>query len=335
MNAIFRKNAVFGLVLAGALSLGPAVFAQDAPEGGAAVKMPFFPMFQVAKGSGGFFVARPGLAPEPGVAGRAYPYVSRLTVNNAAGDKGRIFLAPDRQIALLNGADVVIGPDPKSASARQAKLLSGSIETHLGTEEEETLSFSVVTEAAVFRDFRGRMVISAQDAGDSWKAGVRVASGKVTVEAPQLCPSRLGNTSGLVIATQKDKSFTTIDGVLGDYTLFVENGTEPPYEAAFHVGSRIKIWRSWAPKSHLLAVSVLIANVDGAVADSYAFNEGQAPVKSGVVSQPEEGASADAPAAAPDVVPDELSDFDSGFGDSADSLSGDSLFGSGDDSFNF
>ena len=313
MNAIFRKNAAFGLAMGGVLALSiPALSSAQSSESAEAA---FYPMFQVAKGSGSFLAARPGLSPEPGTPGKAYPYGTRITVNNG-GEKVHVFVAPNRQVHLANGADIVIEDNPDSPGAKRAQLFSGTVEANLGREEEETTPFSIVTQAAVFNDFRGRVAISAQDAGASWKASVRVLNGKVTISAPQLAPSRLGNSSGLTIETSKDHSFTVIDGGAGDFKLMLENGSDPPYEADFHVGSRIKIWRSWAPKSHLLAVSVLfIANGDGAVAASYAFNEGQAPVKTGPVTTAAEAAAGEGAAdtAQPEAATDELSGFDSDF----------------------
>ena len=313
MNAIFRKNAALRLAMGGILAL--CVPMSSSAEPSEPAEAVFYPMFQVAKGSGSFLAARPGLSPEPGMPGRAYPYGTRLTVNND-GEKVHVFVAPNRQIHLANGADIVVENDPDAPTAKRAQLLSGTVEANLGRDEEETTPFSIVTQAAVFNDFRGRVAISAQDAGASWKAAVRILNGKVTVSAPQLVPSRLGNSCSLTIETGKDATFTEVDGVAGDYKLLLENGSEPPYEADFHAGSRVKIWRSWAPKSHLLAVAVLIANGDGSVAASYAFNEGQAPVKTGPETSVAANASEDAEANGtdqPEAVTDELSGFDSDF----------------------
>ena len=326
MNAIFRKNAALGLAMGGVLALCLPVSAQS--ESKPAEEAAFYPMFQVAKGSGSFLAARPGLSPEPGVPGKAYPYGTRLTVNNGDGAKVHVFIAPNRQIHLANGADIVVENDPETPSAKRAQLLSGTVEANLGREEEETTPFTIVTQAAVFNDFRGRVAISAQDAGVAWKSAVRVLNGKVTVSAPQIAPSRLGNSSSLTIETRKDAAFTVVDGTAGDYKLMLENGSEPPYAADFHVGSRVKIWRSWAPKTHLLAVSMLIAGADGSVAESYAFNEGQPPIKTGIApaaaadEAKEDGAAGDTATA--ETVTDELSGFDSDFSSTTS-----------DDDFNF
>lgn len=313
MNAFSPRQATARLALAAALMVGvqalaPVASAQDADEAATPDSTAFFPMFQVSKASGDFLVARPGRSSEPGIPGKAYPFGSRITASKNA--KVHVFLAPNRQIQLVNGAEAIIGDDPDHPGAKCAELIRGTVETFLGQDEDETFPFSIVTKAAVFEDFRGRSAVFAADAGASWKAGIHVSSGKATLRAPQIAPSRLGNASHLLVETLKDGSYTCINGVGGDYTLLFENGSDPAYQAPFHPGSLAKIWRSWAPKSHLLAVSVLVVNGDGSVADSYAFNEGQPPIKSGVapVAEPDEADLADAGAETA-VADDELADF--------------------------
>ena len=295
MNIFSRKTAAMGLTMTGLLALCLPVQSETSPEGageGAAEvsSAVFHPMFLVGKGAGAFTVTRPDGRVEPGVTGHAYPFGSRLAVRDEDGAKVMIFLAPNDAILLGHGCETVIGDDPEKAGAKRIQLFAGQLETSFTKDEESVYPVSIVAPSAVFDDLDGRVAIQAVATPASAKSAVRVTDGKVTVQAPQLRPSRIGNGASLVVDTLADGSFTTIEGLAGDYKLFLENGNEADYEAAFHTGSRIKIWRSWAPLSKLLAVSVLIANVDGAVADSYAFNEGQAPIKNGVVAVKEDAA---------------------------------------------
>ena len=284
MNIFSRKTAAIGLTMTGLLALCPPAQSMSSPEDGdvEASAVVFHPMFLVGKGSGAFTVTRPGGNAEPGVVGHAYPFGSRISVQDDEGAKVMVYLAPSEAIRLGQGGDVIIEDDPENAGAKRIRLLAGRLETSFTKDDKTVLPVSIVAPSAVFDDLDGRVAVAAAATGKSAKSTVNVTDGKVVVHAPQLRPSRLGNAASLAIETLADGSFTTIEGLNGDYKLFLENGNEADYEAAFHTGSRVKIWRSWAPLSKLLAVSVLIANVDGAVADSYAFNEGQAPIKNGI-----------------------------------------------------
>lgn len=311
MNPFSLRHAVAGLAVAGAFALCAAA---DTPPAEAAFDGAFFPMFQTSKVSDPFLVERPGQPAEPGVPGKAYPFGTRVTLGDKDA-KVHVFLAPNRQIHLL-GADIVIGDDPETPGAKRAELFRGAVETFLGQDEDAPFPFSIATPAAVFDDFRGRTAVFAQDGGADWKAGVRVSSGKVTMRAPQILPSRLGNSTHLAVESRKDGSYTCVNGIGGDYALCLENGSDPAYEAAFHPGSVAKIWRSRAPKSGLLAVNILVLNGDGSLLESYAFNEGQPPVKGGLAAraeapaeESEEASDAETPAE-PDAG---LSNFDEDF----------------------
>lgn len=290
MNIFSRKTAAIGLTMTGLLALCPPAQSMSSPEDGdaEASAVVFHPMFLVGKGSGTFTVTRPGGNAEPGDVGHAYPFGSRIAVQDGEGAKVMVYLAPSEAIRLGQGSDVIIENDPETAGAKRIRLFAGRLETSFTKDDKAVLPVSIVAPSAVFDDIDGRVAVSATATAKAAKSTVNVSDGKVTVHAPQLRPSRLGNSASLSVETLADSSFTMIEGLSGDYKLFLENGNEADYETAFHTGSRVKIWRSWAPLSKLLAVSVLIANVDGAVADSYAFNEGQAPIKNGIASVKEE-----------------------------------------------
>ena len=312
MNIFTRKTAAVGLTVTGLFALCQPVLASSDVEGGEAAdaiaegaSSAFLPMFLIGKGSGDFMATRPGCPAEAGVVGRAYPYGTRILVPGDGG-KVSVSLAPNESLLLGNGCEVLVENDPEKAGAKRIQVFAGQVETMFTKDEESVFPVSIVAPSAAFEDLDGRVYVSVGAGPESVKSAVRVADGKVTVHAPQLLPSRLGNSASLVVDTKTDGSFTTIEGLSGDYKLLLENGNAPAYEAAFHVGSRVKIWRSWAPISKLLAVSVLIANVDGAVADSYAFNEGQAPVKNGIAVAKEEASADDSSAGA---GADDLSDF--------------------------
>ncbi len=290
MNIITRKTAAVGLTMTGLLTLcAPAQSISSSEDGGTEVSSVVFnPMFLVGKGSGAFEVSRSGSKAEAGKVGHAYPYGSRVVVKDEEGTKVILFLAPNEAIVLGRGSDVLIEDDPEKTGGKRVKLFAGKLETSFSKDDKAVLPVSIVAPSAVFDDFDGRVAVSAASSAVSAKSTVSVTDGKVVIHAPQLRPSRLGNTASLVLETKTDESFTVIEGLAGDYKLYLENGNEADYEADFHVGSRIKIWRGRAPLSKLLAVSVLIADADGAVADSYAFNEGQAPIKNGFVAVKED-----------------------------------------------
>ncbi len=311
MNIFSRKSAAMCFTMAWMLALcAPAQSVSSPEEGDAeAPAVVFHPMFLVGKGAGSFTVTRPGGNAEPGVVGHAYPFGSRIAVQDGEGAKVMVFLAHNEAIRLGQGCDAAIEDDPENAGAKRILLHAGRLETSFTKDDKAVLPVSIVAPCAVFDDIDGRVTVSAAKAPSSTTVTVSVTDGKVSVHAPQLKPSRLGNSAGLVIETRTDESFTMIEGLGGDYKLYLENGNEADYEAAFHTGSRIKIWRSRATLSKLLAVSILITNVDGAVADSYAFNEGQAPIKNGVATVKED-ADADAEAEA-----DAEADGQTGLGD--------------------
>lgn len=338
MNVNFRKTAAAALATLGVLAFHQPAFSASLPDGEEAVEngpVSFFPMFLIGKGADNFTVVRPGRAAEPGVSGRAYPFGTRVQIQGGDSSKVTVSIAPEQSFLLSHGADCLIGDDPDKPGCKRLELASGQLETYFSKDDEVVFPVSVVCPSAMFDDLDGRVTISAGRSATSRRSAVHVSDGKVTISAPQLMPSRIGNATGLIIDTLADGTFTTIDGLAGDYTLLLENGNAPAYEAAFHVGSRVKIWRSWARTSKLLAVAVLIANVDGAVADSYAFNEGQAPVKNGASAATGEAANdadeADATGEA-NAAADPLSDFGTNVG--AGSSDTGSTTG-GDDAFDF
>ncbi len=324
MSTIPTKEAFRSVALLGLLMLA----------GSAAAQSQFAPLFRAGKGSGLFFVKRPGCELEPGVVGRAYPFGSEIKVPKDS--KLYVFLSPNRQIHFLSGSEAVIADDPDNAGAKCVTLSAGSLETLLSIEEESVYPLSVKTDAALFDDFDGRVTILAGKDAATTRSAVHVVAGGVRIQAPQLMPSRIGTGAALVIATSVDRSHTEIDGKAGECKLLLENGSAEPVETAFHVGSRAKIWRQWAPLSKKLAVSVMLANADGAVANSYAFNEGEPPVQNGVADTSESGATASGEATVEETAQDGFAelgdDFSSGDGfdapaTPASETSGDDMFG--------
>ena len=267
MNIIHRKDLAKGFAGVGLLLLSNAAFAQ------------FSPLFTVGKGSGDFLVKRPSCEFEGGSASRSYPYGSEIIVQKGA--KVFIFLSSNRQIHFGEGTRFLLGDDPDVEGGKRIVLYNGSIETLLGTDEDVVYPLSVVTDAAKFDNFIGRVAIHAESDASGYKTVVKTTAGKVTIEAPQLKPSRIGTGIGFAIGTKSDLSYTELKGLLGDFAVQLDQGAADPFAAEFHVGSIAKIWRKWAPLNRKLAVSVMLAEADGAVAKSYAFIEGQAPVLNG------------------------------------------------------
>ena len=268
MNIIHRKDLAKGFAGVGLLLLSNAAFAQ------------FSPLFTVGKGSGDFLVKRPSCEFEVGSASRSYPYGSEIAVQKGA--KVFIFLSSNRQIHFSEGTRFLLGDDPDVEGGKRIVLYGGSLETLLGTDEDVVYPLSVVTDAAKFDNFLGRVAVHAESDASGYKAVVKTTAGKVTVEAPQMKPSRIGTGVGFAIGTKKDLSYTELKGLAGDFSIQLDQGAADPFEAEFHSGSIAKIWREWAPLNKKLAVSVMLADADGAVAKSYAFIEGQPPVQNGV-----------------------------------------------------
>lgn len=270
MSTTPKKYALRSLALLGLLLL----------TGTAAAQSQFAPLFRAGKGSGAFSVKKPGCEFEAGVVGHAYPFGSAIKVPKDS--KLYVFLSPNRQIHFLGGTEAVIGNDPEKDDAKRVELMGGSLETLLAIDNEAEYPFSIKTDAALFDDFDGRVTILAGKDASETRSAVHVVAGGVRLQAPQLKPTRIGTGAALLIKTVTDNSYTEVEGKAGECKLLLENGSAEPIETAFRVGSRAKIWRQWAPLSKKLAVSVMLANADGAVANSYAFNEGEPPVQNGV-----------------------------------------------------
>lgn len=301
MHIIQRKVATKAL-----LTLGLSVVSHIASA-------QFMPQFIVGKGSGSFMVKRPTCEYEQGVPTKAYPYGSEITVAKDA--KIFVFLSNNRQIHVGSESVFSLLNDPEAENAKRILLSSGSLETYLANEEETVYPLSVETKTAFFDDFDGR--VSVQASADGCGVSVKVGIGKVTVRAPQLLPSRIGTGAHLVIRTKADGSYTELRGDSGDFALSLEHGSSEPFSAEFHAGSFAKVWRQKAPKTGTLAVSMMFANPDGSVANSYAYLEGQAPVQNGV---PEKAAPS-AEEATAEAAP--AADATADFADFADDFSSD------------
>lgn len=274
----------------------------------------FLPQFTVGKGSGAFQVKRPTCDYEAGFASRAYPYGSEITVG--ANDEIYVFLSNGRQIHFGKDTVFVLMNDPEKEGAKRIVLKSGSLETFLANEDDMVYPLSVETAAAFYDDFDGRVSILANAEGTV--STVRVGIGKVTFRAPQLLSSRVGTGVVVSVRTKADGSYTEVHGEAGDCVLTFEHGSEAPFEAAFHSGSCMKIWRRKAPVTGTLAVSMMLANPDSSVANSYAFLEGQAPIQNGVpekatAAATEEAATEEVADAGLDALDDFSSDFSSDF----------------------
>ena len=220
MNIFSRKTAAMGLTMTGLLALCQPAQSMTSPEGAdgdaaEASAVAFHPLFLAGKGSGSFTVTRPGCKAESGVVGHAYPFGSRISVSKDAGTKVMILLAPNDAILLGHGSEVLIEDDPGAAGAKRIQLFAGQLETSFSKDDETVYPVSVVASSAVFDDFDGRVGVSVAATPSSTKAGVIVSDGKVSVHAPQLRPSRIGNGASLVIETKSDQSFTMIEDMAG------------------------------------------------------------------------------------------------------------------------
>lgn len=289
MHTIHRKDLARGFAGLAILLLSHAAYSNsppspesgDAPE--PAVRAQFTPLFTVGKGSGAFLVKRPSCEFEAGVASRAYPYGSEIIVQKGA--KVFVFLSSNRQVHFSEGTRFRLINDPDVEGGKCIVLTQGSLETLLAIDEDWVYPLVVVTEAAKFEDFDGRVEIHAESTPSIFKAAAKVIMGKVTVSAPQVKPSRIGTGAGFAIGTKGDLSYTELKGSSGDFKMLLEQGSADPFEAEFHSGGLAKIWRKWAPLNKRLAVSVMLAGSDGAVVKSYAFIEGQPPIQNGVRQQ--------------------------------------------------
>ncbi len=350
MHTIHRKDLARGFAGLAVLLLSHAAYSSDTPvpEPGAApepaVRAQFTPLFTVGKGSGAFLIKRPSCEFEAGVASRAYPYGSEIIVQKGA--KVFVFLSGRRQVHFFEGSRFRLIDDPEVAGGKRIVLTQGSLETLLANDEDEVYPLVVETEAAKFEDFDGRVTVLAESDPAYFKAATKIIIGKVTVSAPQLKPSRIGTGAGFAIRTKGDLSYTELKGSSGDFKVLLEQGSAAPFEAEFHSGSLAKIWRKWAPLNKRLAVSVMLAGSDGAVAKSYAFIEGQPPVQNGVrqdtgMAEPAAGEEAPADAggdAGGDAGDDLGDDFSSDASLDFGSNTGDSSFGNdlpSFDSFSF
>ena len=268
MRITSRKNASAGLAVFGLLLLSATASAQ------------FSPLFRVGKGSGDFAVKLPGREFEPGIANHAYPFGSEISVGKGA--KLSVFLAPSHQIHFSPNARFVLRDDPDVSGAKRIDLLAGSLETFLENDDESVYPLVVDTPAARFDDFDGSVVIGAAVHPGESLSSAKVLQGKVTVQAPQIPSSRVGTGVSFAIQTRSDLSYTEVVGAAGDFQLSLEHGSADPVQAPFTAGSRAKIWRKRSPVTGHLAVSMMVANADGAVSASYAFTEGQPPVQNGI-----------------------------------------------------
>ena len=263
-----RKNASAGLAVLGLLLLSGTASAQ------------FSPLFRVGKGSGDFSVKVPGREFEPGIVNHAYPYGSEILV----GQKGKVFvfLAPSSQIHFSPNSRFTLVDDPDVDGAKRIDLTGGSLETLLENDDESVYPLAVETPAARFDDIDGSVVIGAALHPAECLSSVKVIQGKVTMRAPQIPPTRVGTGVSFAIQTRPDLSYTEIVGAAGDFMLTLEHGSADPVQAPFGAGSRAKIWRKRSPVTQRMAVSMMVANADGAVSLSYAFTEGQSPVQNGL-----------------------------------------------------
>ncbi len=261
----------------------------------------FYHLFRVGKGSGKFEVLRPGCETnELGIAKKAYPYGTKLFVGQ--GQRVYIFLAPDQQVHLINGAEAVIADAGEGDSSRgpqklEITLEKGSLET-LFPNLEEARPVLVKTPTLKAESIGGRLMVWGNPQGRPSR--VRLVEGVATVsllDKAEIIPSKLTVGSDLIITTTETpatetetaSSYTQIDGKGNETEVLLKRGCGQ-FAAKLRSGVRAKIWRTHADLGGRLAVSVL---VDAAPIVSYAYLDGKDEVidnSPGAVPTSEEGA---------------------------------------------
>lgn len=322
------------------------LFAIAALTAAVSLAEPYTRLFKIVNATGECRIWKPGaVAAEPVLRNKAYPFGSTV-VCGKDGFATLLFSENDAVRLLENTvAKIALGDAP--SEARIVHLERGSALTRIGVNTAEDFVM-VDTPAGLVRGISGncRISVAATPATKSSPGSVEVElraepASKMKVIGDQFIIPALKNGYGARIASRTDGSYTCITDTLGDYIVYVNTSLEAdppePYEEnpalnriKFSTKAGLRLWREKATVGGATVVAVLATSPTGKGRESFAFAVGKSSIaaRSDIPADTtNEVAKADASAATPAELGDDIGSFDNGGSGNDDGFG---TFGDGD-----
>lgn len=237
-------------------------------------------------------IVRPGNdVPEKALEAHVYPYGSRILIPSWNVKSKKVepevgfSISRDHRFRLSENADLQVGTEPNSASAKKVfTLKSGKLKTFIsistvktGGAEDEAVeagiqALSIVTPLAVCTRLTDRNVITVSQSGHTHAMSVVTESGTMDIEGAQFKITAMRRGANMEIFGEED--YTRIQNISSEFTVELEKGVDAVEKVVFRPRSVAKIWRSYAEIGGREAVSVMVASPDGSI-KSYAYLQGE------------------------------------------------------------
>lgn len=325
------RNAMLTMLL-GALTLGASpLAAQEAPE---AKPLRFDPMVRVMDVSaGGTITVTPpgeGSAPTKAIPYKAYPYGSRFEVA-----EGTTFRAIFSNLTYV----VIRGPaifTPRAADQWRKVMLDAQKGDYNLRVDERALpgQFELITPLGTFTDMHGMAKLHLGDIGKEKTVtkddfSFRTLAGDAVFKGLHYTMSGMTQANAFSSADSQGLQTSTVTGRLGEVKMEIPSGNGQATPFSLTPGASVQITRAKAEGSDNWVVSVLTLYANGQAKNYFCYveNRGEGYSTGELIAEVlpqdvegedgEEGAEGgdaaeDGAAAAGDIVPDELNDFDDG-----------------------
>ncbi len=258
------------------------------------------------------------------IKGKAYPYGTMVKVG--ADSSAAIMFDNISYIRLLANSSVQIVANPEVEDGKIVKFESGTMGTHFNpavTNDDIIIETPLGVCRKVIGNNRLGLVYGKTDVSLTMRAETE---SQIGIFGAQFIIPQLRNGYGAKITTTLDNSYTRIDNLLGDYSIFINQGisivpalldAENPdlYSVPLVTKSVVNIWRKKTSGGTTVA-SALATSPDGRRRASLAFVVGNPALASSVFEASTNAlAATSAEAASPDAAAgDTLGDFGTDFG---------------------
>jgi len=232
----------------------------------------FEPMFQVSACDGQVLVRVPGSESfVDAELNKACPFGT--VIKAGAKGSGTLLLSEGNQLQVAANTACTLGQSQLDPTVKTLSLDSGNVGVALDENFSEGNGFHVLTVVATCEAMGGKFSADVQSESDMDVATFSVETGKIKITGPNFSGPLMDNGDILTVSTAKDKTYTLLECVEGEWEVEVKDADGNPKLVQMKKGSIVKIWRRTAESGKTLIVTILITAPDGSLEEAITYTE--------------------------------------------------------------